>query len=652
MFSPPILDALHNHAAHRPSQHRIYSPHHSPREMNLNGGKEHHVGNTGEANNQNCSFSIPNSRSTTADKKESVLSNPAIPHGSLFHHPSPASAIFYGGRGWSGSESSASPPVHSASNYSALENSPSTPISNHNSSTVTHNNSGLAATSQIVAPNADNSYYDNLKRSKKSAQKPQEELCLVCGDRASGYHYNALTCEGCKGFFRRSITRNNSYECKYGGQCEMDMYMRRKCQYCRFQKCLAVGMRPECVVPEKQCKAKRLAKEKNKPNSTTGNSNSNINSNCGGTTANSNPGHNYANNNSNCSSSTSADWCALPEGLSPDHQELIRKLVFYQDQFELPPEEEVKKITPFSESNSITNAIFRSKMAAPMSSPDEINFSAKSDDNSTIENMMDVTESVIDSHTEMMISASLGGKDDSIFAKFQRFSHCTELTILVTQLIVEFTKRLPGFQTLLREDQITLLKAAVFELMVLRTARRYDLETDCVVFANNVPYTRDNYKSANIGEISEAQFDFCRSMAVMKVDNAEYALLSAVLIFSDRPNLIEPDKVEKVQETYLEALRNYVELQRVYHNNHLNSNSALGTLSNTSLNNNCSSSTPSAMPTSMALSPSNINILARLLMKLTELRTIACQHSDMLFSLKLKDHKLPPLLSEIWDVKQ
>ena len=26
-----------------------------------------------------------------------------------------------------------------------------------------------------------------------------EELCVVCGDKASGYHYNALTCEGCKG---------------------------------------------------------------------------------------------------------------------------------------------------------------------------------------------------------------------------------------------------------------------------------------------------------------------------------------------------------------------------------------------------------------------------------------------------------------------
>lgn len=29
--------------------------------------------------------------------------------------------------------------------------------------------------------------------------KGQEELCVVCGDKASGYHYNALTCEGCKG---------------------------------------------------------------------------------------------------------------------------------------------------------------------------------------------------------------------------------------------------------------------------------------------------------------------------------------------------------------------------------------------------------------------------------------------------------------------
>lgn len=39
-----------------------------------------------------------------------------------------------------------------------------------------------------------------------------------------------------------------------------------------------------------------------------------------------------------------------------------------------------------------------------------------------------------------------------------KFKHITEMTILTVQLTVEFSKRLPGFDTLLREDQITLLK--------------------------------------------------------------------------------------------------------------------------------------------------------------------------------------------------
>ncbi|XP_040049563.1 nuclear receptor subfamily 1, group H, member 5 isoform X1 [Gasterosteus aculeatus] len=88
----------------------------------------------------------------------------------------------------------------------------------------------------------------------------QEELCVVCGDKASGYHYNALTCEGCKGFFRRSVTKKAVYHCKSGGSCEMDMYMRRKCQDCRLRKCRAVGMLAECLLTEVQCQSKRLRK--------------------------------------------------------------------------------------------------------------------------------------------------------------------------------------------------------------------------------------------------------------------------------------------------------------------------------------------------------------------------------------------------------
>lgn len=48
-----------------------------------------------------------------------------------------------------------------------------------------------------------------------------------------------------------------------------------------------------------------------------------------------------------------------------------------------------------------------------------------------------------------------------------RFRHITEITILTVQLIVEFAKRLPGFDKLLREDQIALLKV----LSRLRTVK-------------------------------------------------------------------------------------------------------------------------------------------------------------------------------------
>ncbi|KAK1789715.1 hypothetical protein P4O66_015610 [Electrophorus voltai] len=65
--------------------------------------------------------------------------------------------------------------------------------------------------------------------------------CRVCADRASGYHYGVHACEGCKGFFRRTIRLKLEYD-KCNRHCKIQKKNRNKCQYCRFQKCLSVGM--------------------------------------------------------------------------------------------------------------------------------------------------------------------------------------------------------------------------------------------------------------------------------------------------------------------------------------------------------------------------------------------------------------------------
>ncbi|CAL8363170.1 unnamed protein product [Arctogadus glacialis] len=88
----------------------------------------------------------------------------------------------------------------------------------------------------------------------------KDELCVVCGDKATGYHYRCITCEGCKGFFRRTIQKNlsPSYACKFEAKCVIDKVTRNVCQECRFKKCIVVGMATDLVLDD----SKRLAKRK------------------------------------------------------------------------------------------------------------------------------------------------------------------------------------------------------------------------------------------------------------------------------------------------------------------------------------------------------------------------------------------------------
>lgn len=547
------------------------------------------------------------------------------------------------------------------------------------------------------------------------AATQQDELCLICSDRASGFHYGQLSCEGCKGFFRRSITKNVVYECKYGGNCEIDMYMRRKCQACRLKKCKAVGMRQECVVPEVQCAIKRESKraQKDKPNSTTRDctnngpqSQFNIHNappqqqQQPPQTQNHHQAHHVANQQLQTSHpqlqtthqqlqtthqqlQTTHQQQPLPPHQQqplPPHQPQQNGASIYshhagpqqthpslthlgignhqhsiqnhhataapppapqpQSQQPQPPPPPPPSLplpsqppAPTPSHNGLTHAGQFTPASLTYSSPPDPRLLFKKCDivGSHFLNNFDCQQirakQIPDEHMEV-INELIRNQEEFESPKEEdirnvppynegqgesQLQHFTEMTILTVKLIVEFAKKVRGFEELTREDQITLLKASASEVMMLRSTRKYDIKTDSILFANNQPFTRENYRKAHIGEIADAMFNFCRSTVILRLDPAEYALITALIIFSERPNLREPEKVERIQDFYLELMQAYVEQFR---------------------------------------EQSEKCKFARLLSLLPELRALGIVNSDVCFSLKVKNHRLPEFLAEIWDVNQ
>ncbi|EHB11128.1 Oxysterols receptor LXR-alpha [Heterocephalus glaber] len=399
------------------------------------------------------------------------------------------------------------------------------------------------------------------KRKKGPAPKMLgNELCSVCGDKASGFHYNVLSCEGCKGFFRRSVIKGAHYVCHSGGHCPMDTYMRRKCQECRLRKCRQAGMREECVLSEEQIRLKKLKRQEEEQAQAT-----------------------------SVPTRPAPPHQVLPQ-LSPEQLGMIEKLVAAQQQCNKRSFSDQLRVTPW-----------------PMAP---------------------------DPHSRE--------------ARQQRFAHFTELAIVSVQEIVDFAKQLPGFLQLSREDQIALLKTSTIEVaievMLLETSRRYNPGSESITFLKNFSYNREDFAKAGLQvEFINPIFEFSRAMNELQLNDAEFALLIAISIFSaDRPNVQDQLQVERLQHTYVEALHAYVSI----HHPHMPS--ALGQL--------YSSPAPLAgerQRLDLARSlPQDRLMFPRMLMKLVSLRTLSSVHSEQVFALRLQDKKLPPLLSEIWDVHE
>ncbi|CAF1111604.1 unnamed protein product [Rotaria sordida] len=86
----------------------------------------------------------------------------------------------------------------------------------------------------------------NNKQEKKGTTFPFGK-CRICQDIATGVHYGVITCEGCKGFFKRSITQGLPYRCFLDDKCIINIETRNRCKACRFKRCLEQGMAIESV---------------------------------------------------------------------------------------------------------------------------------------------------------------------------------------------------------------------------------------------------------------------------------------------------------------------------------------------------------------------------------------------------------------------
>ncbi|CAG2165733.1 unnamed protein product [Oppiella nova] len=88
--------------------------------------------------------------------------------------------------------------------------------------------------------------------------------CVVCGEHATGIHFDALSCESCKAFFRRNAHKFNSRKCAFGDNCDINVLNRKFCQKCRLNKCFSVGMRKDWILNEEEKELRRKKIQENK----------------------------------------------------------------------------------------------------------------------------------------------------------------------------------------------------------------------------------------------------------------------------------------------------------------------------------------------------------------------------------------------------
>ncbi|KAK1880525.1 Nuclear receptor subfamily 1 group D member 2 [Dissostichus eleginoides] len=393
-------------------------------------------------------------------------------------------------------------------------------------------------------------------------------LCKVCGDVASGFHYG--------GFFRRSIQQNIQYKkCLKNESCPIMRINRNRCQQCRFKKCLMVGMSRDSVrfgrIPKRE-KQRMLLEMQSAMNNMMNNQNQNQNQLLVGqnqllvgqihqnqllgcpmlpcplpandaTSENAGPAPCPRSSQSDVgvAMDTSSSSPCASDSLSEEaigsvtraHQE-----TFMYNQ-EAPPTsaEDPQEATPppthcpFRGSRGSAPYAHAAFVAPPPEGPVNTAYSAPP----------------WRGGNRMHLSGHEVWED---------FSH--SFTPAVRE-VVEFAKKIPGFRDLCQHDQVSLLKAGTFEVLVVRFASLFDVKDHSVTFLGGKRYGVETLRAMGAGDLLNSMFDFSEKLVNLGLSEEEMSLFTAVVLVSaDRSGIENVNSVEALQETLIRTLRSLI----------------------------------------------------------------------------------------------
>lgn len=163
-------------------------------------------------------------------------------------------------------ETKFSPPLPGVqSSYEALL-LPNHLVSKPASPTLSEMSQGPISPASSPNPNSSESMASPPKPHAQARLLSSIDKCKVCGEPAAKHiHYGAVSCFSCRAFFRRSIQNNTAmaYVCRRKKDCQINLKTRRNCQYCRYERCLSMGMQPSWVLSQEE-RNRRFKKNREK----------------------------------------------------------------------------------------------------------------------------------------------------------------------------------------------------------------------------------------------------------------------------------------------------------------------------------------------------------------------------------------------------